>query len=59
MKKVIRKFYPDGVKCGGCNWRVTTLYAFEGEDIDRYGLCANCFLDMIVDEEMKVSLDER
>jgi len=54
MKKVIRKFYPEEVKCGGCGWRVTTLYSFEDEDIDKYGLCANCFMDMIVDDEMKV-----
>ena len=53
-KKIIRKFFENGIKCGGCNWRVSVLYSFEDMDINKYGLCASCFMDMIVDENMGV-----
>jgi len=30
------------------------LYTFPGHDIKEEGLCASCFLDMIVEEKMEV-----
>ncbi len=40
----IGKCYEDEVKCGGCNYRVMTLYAKTGQDIDTEGVCSDCFL---------------
>jgi len=50
--KVVKKHYPDGHKCGGCNWRVENLYAVETlkDKIDEYGLCGDCFCEMLVEE---------
>jgi len=59
MPKVIRKFYPNEVKCGGCNWRVSVLYSFEDIDIDKYGLCGSCFMDMIVEEGFVVKKEKK
>jgi len=56
--KVVRKYYPDYTKCPGCNWRVSCLYCFEGQNIEEIGLCAQCFLDMVVDEGWNILTDE-
>ena len=37
-------------KCGGCNYRTGFFYGFKGDNLQRLGLCANCFLDLIVIE---------
>ena len=54
--KIVVKFYGDEPKpkCGGCGWRVNRLYAFEGENIDEVGLCAECFMEMLVEEGYEV-----
>ena len=54
MAKVIKKFFENGIKCGGCGWRVNWLYSFEHEDIDKFGLCADCFMEMIVEDGFDV-----
>ena len=54
MSIIIRKNLDDEKKCGGCNWRTSTFYSFPSSDIDEDGLCAMCFMDMIVDSGMEV-----
>ena len=46
------------MKCRGCGWVVTTLYAFKGCDTRSHGMCGNCFLDYIVREEMIVEAND-
>ena len=53
MVRIISKFYSDGVKCS-CGWNVKRLYAFEGSSIDEEGLCAECFMEMLVEEGYEV-----
>jgi len=53
--RVISKFYPSETKCLGCNWETDTLYSFPEDDIDEEGLCAQCFMEMIVQEQAEVS----
>ena len=56
MTRVYRgSFAKDWRKCPGCNWQVQMLYTFPGHEIEEEGLCASCFLDMIVEEAMEVS----
>lgn len=43
------------IERGGCNWKVGVLYSFEGNPIDEEGLCGNCFLDMLVEEEYEIT----
>jgi len=46
------------VKCGGCNWRVSRLFVLAKSKREAVklvkegnaGLCAECFMDMIVEE---------
>ncbi|MHA1880435.1 MAG: hypothetical protein ACTSYG_08560 [Candidatus Heimdallarchaeota archaeon] len=45
--KVVSKVYPEGIKCPGCNWNVTKLYAFEGEDVNTKGVCGHCFSELM------------
>lgn len=52
--KVMRKHFPDEKKCPCCNWRVTVVYSFPTNPIDEEGLCAGCFMDMIVDNGLEV-----
>jgi len=52
--RVISKQYSDEKKCPGCNWEIGTLYSFPQNDIDEEGLCAQCFMDMIVEKGMKI-----
>lgn len=54
MAKVFSKLLEEEKKCGGCNYAVSVFYSHENVDIDKHGLCANCFMDMIVDEEFTV-----
>lgn len=51
MKRIIRKQYKNDRRCGGCNWDTSTLYSF---DINTTGLCANCFIDMLIDNKAQI-----
>jgi len=42
---MISKTYQGEVKCGGCNYRVSTLHGYEGTNLKQDGLCAECFLE--------------
>ena len=42
-------------KCPCCNWETPNLYAFEIQDIKKEGICANCFMEKIVDNGMKIT----
>jgi len=53
--RVISKWYPEEKKCPECNWETETLYSFSVNDIDEEGLCANCFMEMVVQEKTEVS----
>ncbi len=55
--KVNRKDFPNWVKCPGCNWSTAVLYSFPGNPIDEEGLCAYCFMDLIVDMEYDVKAE--
>jgi len=37
-------------KCPCCNWECSMVYSFTCNNIDEEGLCASCFMDMLVDE---------
>lgn len=52
--KVETHTYADDAKCGGCNWSVSRLFSFPTNNIDETGLCAECFMDMIVKEKLAV-----
>jgi hypothetical protein len=49
----------DDEKCGGCNWRVTKLYALATSQKEAYklkkkgeaGLCGDCMSQMLVEEK--------
>ena len=64
--RVIQKLYPDEVKCGGCNWKVRTLYALVDENVEvigdrffeEYGLCANCFAEMLAEEGYEIVVND-
>ena len=45
-------------RCNGCNWRVEFLYTFEGKDIEKEGLCADCFIDMLIREKYDITKDD-
>ena len=47
--KVKSKIFNDEIKCGGCNYRVSTLYSFPKYNIKEEGLCSCCFMGMIVE----------
>jgi len=44
-------------KCGGCNWSTCTFYAFSGQKIKDDGLCAFCFLDVLMNQNAKIIID--
>lgn len=54
MPRVICEYYKHEKKCGSCFRNVQRHYAFEGEDVDDIGICADCFLGMIIDEKHEV-----
>lgn len=56
--RIRRKFLTRGRKCGGCNWECETVYSFPTNDINKEGLCAHCFMDMLVDGRFEVSAGE-
>lgn len=53
MTKVIRERLDK--KCPCCNWRVDFLYSFVTNPIKTEGLCASCFMYMIVQEGYDVT----
>lgn len=52
--KVVRKEFPDGKKCPACWWKVQFHYSFDCNPIHEEGMCADCFLDMIVEGKREV-----
>lgn len=53
-RKVISELY-DEKKCGGCNWRVGEMFAFEGQSVDEIGLCGNCFSEVLRDGNYQIT----
>lgn len=49
--KIVSRYYEEGVKCGSCNWRVHKLFCFEGQDPDEAGMCGECFLEFLEEED--------
>ena len=47
-KVIYVKRYKEEVKCPLCLWHTYTLYSFT-ENIDEEGLCAYCFLDLLLE----------
>jgi len=55
--KLFRVSVAEDVKCGGCNWQVTFLYALaesqqEADELYKRrdaGLCGSCIADLLVD----------
>lgn len=52
--RVISKQYTKEKKCPGCNWETLTMYSLPQKDIDEEGLCAQCFMDMLVELGMTI-----
>jgi hypothetical protein len=48
IPKIISKQLIKDKKCGGCNNTTSTLYSFETNDINKHGICAYCFMDILV-----------
>ena len=65
-EKEIADATDDGVKCGGCNWRVSYLYVLANSKEEALkmiengeaGLCGNCMSDLIVDEDYQILIQE-
>ena len=61
-EKEIADATDDGVKCGGCNWRVSYLYVLAGSreealkmiENGEAGLCGNCMSDLIVEGNYQI-----
>ena len=61
-EKEIADATDDGVKCGGCNWRVSYLYVLAGSKEEALemiengeaGLCGNCMSDLIVEGNYQI-----
>ena len=47
--KVEYKIFPDEIKCGSCNWKVSRLYFFKGDNPKELGMCGYCFSDYLAD----------
>ena len=56
--KIISKDYDD-IKAGCCNNGTSTLYAFEGQDVDELGMCARCFVDWLIEVKAEVMADAK
>ena len=35
-------------KCGSCNYQTIYFYGFKGDNLHKLGLCADCFLDLVI-----------
>ena len=47
-----RHYMPDDVGfCGGCSSHVDSLYSYGKDDHDEVGLCATCFMEILVDNK--------
>ena len=65
--RVFRLVFDEGVKCGGCLWRVHSLYVLaesEEEAWELYkhgeaGLCGDCFSKMLADAGYEVKLPSK
>jgi hypothetical protein len=55
MPKVIRRIYDHEKKCGCCNNIGSVFYHFENLT-DNEDICADCFMEMIVEENMKITM---
>jgi hypothetical protein len=59
LGRIHHKVFDNEYKCGGCNWAGTQFYSLEGpvllddadgpDDVRPTGLCAYCFMDMLID----------
>ncbi len=47
--KIRRKMLEGEHVCGGCNYECSIVYSFPRYNIKKHGLCAHCFMDMLVD----------
>ena len=55
MARVVKKVFDYPTKCGCCGWKTNILYSFEGME---GGLCADCFMELIVEEGYEVVRSE-
>lgn len=51
--KVLRKHFSDGKKCPGCGWETSEIFAYENIWIDRNGICAQCFMELVMKEGLE------
>jgi hypothetical protein len=49
MPKIYSKMMEEERKCGGCNYTCSVFYSVDNIDITKHGICANCFMEMLVD----------
>jgi hypothetical protein len=57
--RIISKSLDKERKCPCCNWECSTVYSFTCNNIDEEGLCAHCFMDMLVEEGFGISSREQ
>jgi hypothetical protein len=43
-------------KAGCCNWETGTFYTFEGQPQKTMGMCAECFLEFLIERKANVSI---
>lgn len=54
---IYSKQFRHDIKCGCCNWETSILYSLSTNDVNKDGLCAHCFLEMIEENGWWVDLD--
>lgn len=53
--KINNKHYEKGVNCPICNWVTDSLYSLEPEDVDKEGMCGDCFAERLVKYNYEVT----
>jgi hypothetical protein len=53
--RVVNKHFHRGKNCPCCNRETGEVFSFRVNPIDRDGLCAHCFMEMIVEDGMELA----
>ena len=52
--KVLNKHFSDGKRCPGCGCKTSEIFSYANSRIDREGLCAHCFMELVMKEGLEV-----
>ena len=55
--KIISNYNEDN-KCPSCNWRVYKLFCFEGQKIQKVGMCGECFCEYLEESKAEIKVKE-